>query len=170
MDLKDIQSLIKFVSRSGVCEVNLEMDDVKISIKNKNESQPDTTIVQRMPVEPVAVQQPVVAAVPEAAAPAPAPAAAPPAEASSEPKEDDSKYVTITSPMIGTFYRRPSPDKDIFVNVGDEIRSGTVVCIIEAMKLFNEIESEVSGKIVKALVEDGSPVEYDQPLFLVDPS
>lgn len=157
MDLKEIQNLIKFVARSGAAEVNLETEDFKIIIKTESamiqEHQP--TQVISMPQQPMAQ-----------AAPAPAPSA--PAE--STKASDDSKYVTVKSPMIGTFYRRPSPDKELFVNVGDEINEGTVVCIIEAMKLFNEIESEVSGKIVKILVDDQSPVEYDQPLFLVDPS
>ena len=105
-----------------------------------------------------------------AAGAASAPAAAPAAETKTESTSDDSKYITIKSPMIGTFYRKPSPDKDVFVNVGSEVKNDTVVCVIEAMKLFNQIEAEVSGKIVKILVDDASPVEYDQPLFLVDPS
>jgi acetyl-CoA carboxylase biotin carboxyl carrier protein len=164
MDLKEIQNLIKFVARSGAAEVNLETEDFKIIIKTESamiqEHQP--TQVISMPHQAMAPAAP--------AAPAPAPAAAPSAPAESTEASDDSKYVTVKSPMIGTFYRRPSPDKELFVNVGDEINEGTVVCIIEAMKLFNEIESEVSGKIVKILVDDQSPVEYDQPLFLVDPS
>lgn len=162
MDLKEIQNLIKFVARSGAAEVNLETEDFKINIKTESAVQSEhATQVISMPQMTAAP------------APAPAPDAAPESPAPSAPAasaEDDSKYVTIKSPMIGTFYRRPSPDKDLFVNVGDEISEGTVVCIIEAMKLFNEIESEVSGKIVKILVDDQSPVEYDQPLFLVDPS
>lgn len=162
MDLKEIQNLIKFVARSGAAEVNLETEDFKINIKTESAVQNEhATQVISMPQMTAAP------------APALAPAAAPESPAPSAPAasaEDDSKYVTIKSPMIGTFYRRPSPDKDLFVNVGDEISEGTVVCIIEAMKLFNEIESEVSGKIVKILVDDQSPVEYDQPLFLVDPS
>ncbi len=156
MDIKEIQNLIKFVAKSGASEVNLETEDFKITIKTGGEEVP--TVYQQVPV---------------AAAPAPQPQAAAPAETPAAPataEDDDSKYVTITSPMIGTFYRRPSPDKDIFAEVGDEIKPGSVVCIIEAMKLFNEIESEVSGKIVKVLVDDQTPVEYDQPLFLVDPS
>ena len=142
---------------------------MKISIKTppkKGKGQVET-VVQQIPVPtaptiaPVAVQPaPVVAAVPEVVAETPV--------AISE--TDDSKYITIKSPMIGTFYRKPSPDKDPFVNVGDEVNIGTIVCVVEAMKLFNEIESEISGKIIKVLVEDMSPIEYDQPLFLVDPS
>jgi acetyl-CoA carboxylase biotin carboxyl carrier protein len=104
------------------------------------------------------------------AAPAQAPAAASAPVEKAEAASDDSKYITIKSPMIGTFYRKPSPDKEVFVNVGDEVSVGKVVCVIEAMKLFNQIDSEVSGKIVKILVDDATPVEYDQPLFLVDPS
>lgn len=169
MDIKEIQELIKFVAKSGATEVNLEIDNVKISIKSpaKKGAVPETTIIQQIPV----AQSP--AAVIPTAAPAPAPAAqATPAAdtpAKAEPSDDD-KYITVKSPMIGTFYRKPSPDKDTFVNVGDSIKSGDVLCVIEAMKLFNEIESELSGKIVKVLVDDSTPVEYDQPLFLVDPS
>lgn len=161
MDLKEIQNLIKFVAKSGASEVSLEMGDVKITIKTGSDS--ETTIVQPMPVAPP-VQQ-VVAAPPAPAAPEVSAPAAP-----AVPLEDDSKYITIKSPIIGTFYRKPSPDKPLFVEVGQTIQEGDVLCIIEAMKLFNEIESEVSGKIVKVLVDDSSPVEFDQPLFLVDPS
>ncbi|WP_298901202.1 acetyl-CoA carboxylase biotin carboxyl carrier protein [uncultured Psychroserpens sp.] len=161
MDIKEIQNLIKFVAKSGASEVKLEMDDVKITIRTGSDDKGDsTTYVQQIPVS-----QPVAQAMP-AAAPAPAPAA--PTEAA--PTSDDSKYITIKSPIIGTFYRKPSPDKPVFVEVGSTIGEGDVLCVIEAMKLFNEIESEVSGKIVKILVDDSSPVEFDQPLFLVDPS
>ncbi len=167
MDLKEIQSLIRFVAKSGATEVDLEVDGVKISIKTKGDGEiKETTVVQHVPVA-AAPQVQAIPAAPAAAAPAPA---APAPAAPEESAGDDSKYVEIKSPMIGTFYRRPSPDHDTFVNVGDEISEGSVVCVIEAMKLFNEIESEISGKIVKVLVEDSSPVEYDQPLFLVDPS
>lgn len=162
MDIKEIQNLIKFVAKSGASEVKLEMDDIKITIRTGSES--DTTIVHQVPApqlaHPVAPATPVVEATVPAATPA-APAA---------PAEDNSKYITIKSPIIGTFYRKPSPDKPLFVEVGQTIAEGDVLCIIEAMKLFNEIESEVSGKIVKILVDDSSPVEFDQPLFLVDPS
>jgi len=160
MDLKEIQNLIKFVAKSGASEVKLEMDDVKITIRTVKES--DAKQVQQLTV-PVPMPTAPAAPVPVAA---PAPAEAPKAEAAAE----DSKYITIKSPIIGTFYRRPSPDKPIFAEVGQSIAEGDVLCIIEAMKLFNEIESEVSGKIVKILVDDASPVEFDQPLFLVDPS
>ena len=165
MDLKEIQNLIKFVAKSGASEVKLEMDDVKITIKTGSEE--GTTIVQQLPMAAAPVMPH--AAAPVAAAPvaaAPAPAAAPAAESAS----DDSKYITVKSPIIGTFYRKPSPDKPNFIEVGQSISEGDVLCIIEAMKLFNEIESEVSGKIVKILVDDTTPVEFDQPLFLVDPS
>lgn len=160
MDLKEIQNLIKFVAKSGASEVKLEMDDVKITIKTGSDS--ETTIVQQVPVAsaPAPVQ-----AAPIVPAPAPAAPAAPEAQAA-----DDSKYITVKSPIIGTFYRKPSPDKPAFVEVGDSIAVGDVLCVIEAMKLFNEIESEISGKVVKVLVDDSSPVEFDQPLFLVDPS
>lgn len=162
MDIKEIQSLIKFVAKSGASEVKLEMEDVKITIRTGSANS-ETTIVQ---AAPIAVPQQTVQAAPVAAAPQPA-AEAPAAPA---PADDDSKYITIKSPIIGTLYRKPSPDKPTFVEVGSEIKAGDTVCIIEAMKLFNEIESEVSGKIVKVLVDDSSPVEFDQPLFLVDPS
>ena len=162
MDLKEIQNLIRFVAKSGASEVKLEMDDVKITIKTGSEDDKvGTTILQQMPSMPMqaAPIAPVAAA---AAAPAtPEPAAA---------QEDDSKYITVKSPIIGTFYRKPAPDKPTFVEVGKQIGEGDVICVIEAMKLFNEIESEVSGTIVKILVDDASPVEFDQPLFLVDPS
>ena len=166
MDFKEIQELIKFVAKSGATEVNLEIDNVKISIKSpaKKGALPETTIIQQIPVAQSPAVMPAAASAPIAAAPAAE--AAPKAEQS---KEED-KYVTVKSPMIGTFYRKPSPDKDTFVNVGDTIKPGDVICVIEAMKLFNEIESEISGKIVKVLVDDSTPVEYDQPLFLVDPS
>lgn len=161
MDIKEIQNLIKFVSKSGVNEVSLEQGDFKITIKTEIAGS-----------DPVYIQQSMPASMPQAvAAPAASAPATPAAPVASEPAvEEDSKLITVKSPMIGTFYRRPSPDKDLFVNVGDTIAPGDVTCIIEAMKLFNEIESEVSGKIVKILVDDMSPVEYDQPLFLVDPS
>ena len=146
MDIKEIQNLIKFVAKSGASEVKLEMEDIKITIKTGSEKT-ETTIVQAAPM----------AAMPQAAAPV-------------KVESDDSKYITVKSPIIGTFYRKPSPDKPSFVEVGTDISVGDTVCVIEAMKLFNEIESEVSGKIVKVLVDDSSPVEFDQPLFLVDPS
>jgi acetyl-CoA carboxylase biotin carboxyl carrier protein len=160
MDIKQIQDLIRFVSKSGVNEVAIEQKDFKITIKTAGEQ----TVVHHatLPLPAAAAPAPAAALAP-AAAPAPAPVAAAPAAA------DTSNYLTIKSPMIGTFYRSSAPDKPLFVNVGDEIKSGSVVCIIEAMKLFNEIESEVSGRIVKILVDNASPVEYDQPLFLVEP-
>ena len=168
MDINEIQSLIKFVAKSGATEVELETGDFKITIKtpSKKENTADTIIqhvaMPAAPVQPV-TQVPV-------AAPVPAAPAAPVVNESAAPKVDDSKYITVKSPMVGTFYRSANPESDPFVNVGDSVTNGKVVCIIEAMKLFNEIESEVSGKIVKVLVDDASPVEYDQPLFLVDPS
>ena len=160
MELKEIQNLIRFVAKSGASEVKLEMDDVKITIKTGSEDdKAGTTIVQQMPAAPIAAA-PAVAATPSAPA---APVAA-------KEEDDDSKYITIKSPIIGTFYRKPAPDKPTFVEVGKQISEGDVLCVIEAMKLFNEIESEVKGTIVKILVDDSSPVEFDQPLFLVDPS
>jgi acetyl-CoA carboxylase biotin carboxyl carrier protein len=166
MKLTEIQDLIKFVAKSGVSEVELETKEVKIVIKTpagrKNEAQviyqqaaPAQQYIQAAPQQ--AVQQP--------SAEVKATVATPPASGN-----DESKYLTIKSPMIGTFYRSSGPDKPLFVNVGDEIGTGKVVCIIEAMKLFNEIESDIKGKIVKILANDATPVEYDQPLFLVDPS
>ena len=160
MELKDIQNLIKFVAKSGASEVKLEMEDIKITVKTGS-GKTETTILQSA-VSPA--QMPVVSQVVPQVEPV-APAA--PAAAA---VEEDSKLVTITSPIIGTFYRKPSPDKANFVEIGDSVSADSVVCVIEAMKLFNEIESEVSGKIVKILVEDSSPVEFGQPLFLVDPS
>ncbi len=162
MDLKEIQNLIKFVAKSGASEVKLEMDDVKITIRTEGKERVDsTTILQQIPVGSP-IQQASVAATPVAR----------PEETSTTEKKDDetSRYVTIKSPIIGTFYRKPSPDKPVFVEVGQTVKEGDVLCIIEAMKLFNEIESEISGKIVKVLADDASPVEFDQPLFLVDPS
>lgn len=159
MRIKEIQNLIKFVAKSGASEVKLEMEDVKITIKTNDGSSP--IVVQ----EPVVVPQPtVVQAQPTVAQPIAADVEAPAAD------NVENNYITIKSPIIGTFYRKPSPDKPNFVEVGDSISEGSVLCVIEAMKLFNDIESEVSGKIIKILVDDSSPVEFDQPLFLVDPS
>lgn len=159
MDFKQIQELVKMVNKSNISELSIEEDKFKITIKQKdNEVQQVIAVPAAAPVQAVAP----VATVPVATAAAPAaPAATPAAKAEN--------LVTIKSPMIGTFYRSPGPDKPAFVGVGDDVAPGKVVCIIEAMKLFNEIESEVSGKIVKVLVDDASPVEYDQPLFLVEP-
>lgn len=161
MDIREIQNLIKFVAKSGATEVKLEMDDIKITIKTTDGgSSETTTYIQQAPVSH---------ALPQATAPQPtAPSA--PAETAAPAADDNAKYITIKSPIIGTLYRKPSPDKAPFVEVGTSISKGDVVCVIEAMKLFNEIESEISGKIVKVLVDDSSPVEFDQPLFLVDPS
>jgi len=162
MDIKEIQSLIKFVAKSGASEVKLETDDIKITIRTGSISAgPETTFVQQIPMTQAPMPPVAISGQPEAAAPV---------STSKEEAEDDSKYITIKSPIIGTFYRKPSPDKPTFVEVGTHIGKGDVLCVIEAMKLFNDIESEVSGKIVKILVEDSSPVEFDQPLFLVDPS
>lgn len=162
MDIREIQNLIKFVAKSGATEVKLEMDDFKITIKTTNEgAEGATTYVQQMPMhaapQMVASQSVAAPVVTEASAAIPS-------------VDDNSKYITVKSPIIGTFYRKPAPDKPMFVEVGSTIGKGDVLCVIEAMKLFNEIESEVSGKIVKVLVDDSSPVEFDQPLFLVDPS
>ncbi|MDA8904070.1 acetyl-CoA carboxylase biotin carboxyl carrier protein [Flavobacteriaceae bacterium] len=159
MDIKDIQNLIKFVAKSGANEVKLEMEDVKITIKTgKGDKQ---TIVQTLPAQQQSiVQSPIIEKPLEVST----------IEQVSEVEDESSKYITIKSPIIGTFYRKPSPDKSNFVEVDSSIAEGDVLCVIEAMKLFNEIESEVTGKIVKILIDDASPVEFDQPLFLVDPS
>ena len=160
MDLKDIQNLIKFVAKSGASEVKLEMEDIKITIRTgSDDHKGETTYIQQMPSMMTPQTQMMNPTQPEDVAPASAAAV-----------DEDSNYVTIKSPIIGTFYRKPTPDKPMFVEVGSSIGTGDVLCVIEAMKLFNEIESEISGKIVKVLVDDASPVEFDQPLFLVDPS
>ena len=165
MTINEIQDLIKFIAKAGVTEVEIEKKDFKITIKSEipkkkgASAQAGETVIQvPMAAVPRSPAAPVVPAAP-----------APAAEAATSASEED-QYITVKSPMIGTFYRRSAPDKDAFVEVGNSVGNGDVLCVIEAMKLFNEIESEVSGKIVKILVDDNSPVEYDQPLFLVDPS
>jgi acetyl-CoA carboxylase biotin carboxyl carrier protein len=156
MNLNEIQDLIKFVAKSGVTEVEIEQKDFKITIKSEKQKAD----------APIYVQATAPVAAPAAVAPVAPAAAAPATPVASE----EDKYIVVKSPMIGTFYRSAGPDKDAFVSVGQTINKGDTVCIIEAMKLFNEIESELSGKIVKVLVDDATPVEYDQPLFLVDPA
>lgn len=164
MDIKEIQSLIKFVAKSGAREVKLETDELKITIKTGSpESENEPKYIQQIPMAHAQMTQ-------QAQAPAQPTGPASQETSKDDQKEEDSKYITIKSPIIGTFYRKPSPDKDPFVEVGASIKQGDVLCVIEAMKLFNDIESEVSGKVVKILVDDSSPVEFDQPLFLVDPS
>jgi len=166
MNYSELQDFIKVVAKSGATEVTIDSADLKITIKSPAKGKATETIVQQIPVatqmpQTIMAQAPVVAQAPIAQAAAPAVEA---------PKEEESKFITINSPMVGTFYRKSSPDKPAFVNVDDSFEPGKVICILEAMKLFNEIEAEISGKIVKVLVDDGTPVEYDQPLFLVDPS
>ena len=162
MNFKQIQQLIKFVARTGVSEVNIENSNIKINIKGNTKSENSQVVQQPVisqiqPVQPVeSVQSP----------PNPTPIAN---DNSVVTANDESNLITIKSPIIGTFYRKPSPDKDNYVEVGDQISEGQTLCVIEAMKLFNEIESDVSGKIVKILVDDSSPVEFDQPLFLIEP-
>ena len=162
MEIKEIQNLIKFVAKSGAHEVKLEMDNFKITIKtnaDSNASEMQTT-VQTVPsiMVPAQQQPPVVTDI------------EPPVKTESKLVNDEAdNLITIKSPMIGTFYRKPSPDKDVFIEVGDTVKEGDVLCVVEAMKLFNEIESDISCKIVKILVDDSSPVEFDQPLFLVEP-
>ncbi|MBW7935635.1 MAG: acetyl-CoA carboxylase biotin carboxyl carrier protein [Flavobacteriales bacterium] len=163
MNLEDVHALIEFVAKVGVSEVDLEAQGVKIVIKTAQ----GATIQTMLPPVQMAAPQIIATSAPVADSPKSATPTTPSAETSST---DESKYITINSPMIGTFYRKSSPDKPVFVNVGDSISPGKVLCIIEAMKLFNEIEAEITGKIVKVMVDDASPVEYDQPLFLVDPS
>ena len=181
IDLKDIQELIKFVAKSGATEVELEIDNVKISIKSpakKRRGQPDegaNNVIHHITQPPHQVEQII-------STPTPQPQVninqaetsqtntQNNAEATNSETQENSNYVTIKASMIGTFYRSPSPEEPTFVNVGDTISKGQTICIIEAMKLFNEIESEISGKVVKVLVDDSQPVEFDQPLFIVDPS
>jgi acetyl-CoA carboxylase biotin carboxyl carrier protein len=175
MNLKQIQELIKFVAKSGATEVDLEIGDVKICIKSPPKGKINTENIASNVVQPPVVQPPVVQ--PPVVQP---PVVQPPVSESKisdpvntetvEQSKSSDQYITVKSPIIGTFYRRPSPDKDPFVNVGDKIDVGSIVGIVEAMKLFNEIESEIAGTIIKVLVDDMSPVEYDQPLFLVDPN
>ncbi len=157
MDIKQIQELVKLINKTNIGEITIEEEGVKITVKQKKD-----------PVQNIVANAGQFSGQAFAPAAPTAPAAPPPSAPAPAPKADN--LVTIKSPMIGTFYRQSGPGKPIFASVGDEVSVGKVVCIIEAMKLFNEIESEVSGKIVKILVEDASPVEYDQPLFLVDPS
>ncbi len=159
MELKEIQNLIKFVAKSGASEVKLEMDDFKITIKTGSDEPSVTYLQQPMQAAPQMQQQ----------APAPQQAATSATAAPAATAVED-KYITVKSPIIGTFYRKPAPDKPNFAEVGDSIKVGDTLCVIEAMKLFNEIESEISGTVVKILIDDSSPVEFDQPLFLVDPS
>lgn len=172
MNINDIQDLIKFVAKAGVNEVEIEKKDFKIVIKSDymakkktNFKEEPTIVQQQIPVGNIAAQ-PIAAPAPAAPAAAPAQESAPAAKK----EEENSNLITVKAQMIGTFYRSPGPDKDPFVEVGSVIKPGDKLCIIEAMKLFNEIESEVGGKIVKVLAEDQSPIEFDQPLFLVDPS
>ncbi len=163
MNIKEIEDLIKFVAKSGVSEVELEIKDFKICIKTENKS-------KKAEVQYVSMPSAAPAPVAQQSAPAPVAASAPAPAAAPVAVDSEAGYITIKSPMIGTFYRSSSPDKPPFINVGDELKAGKVICVIEAMKLFNEIESEVSGRIVKVLVDNANPVEYDQPLFLIDPS
>ncbi len=170
MNLKDIQELIKFVAKSGATEVDLEIDNIKISIKSppkKKRGEEDEIAKIIKEVTPAAIAPAAIAP----AAIAPDPVAQMPAKSEeNQTSKDDANYITIKASMIGTFYRSASPENPPFVSIGDSIKEGDTICIIEAMKLFNEIESEVSGKVVKVLVDDNTPIEFDQPLFLIDPS
>jgi acetyl-CoA carboxylase biotin carboxyl carrier protein len=160
MDIKQVQELVKIINKTNIAEISIEEEGLKITIKQKEE--PATHIISAQ-AQPNYLPAPIQAPPPVQAAPIAA-------EKPAETVASIDNLITIKSPMIGTFYRSASPDKPSFVNIGDEINVGKVVCIVEAMKLFNEIESEIKGKLVKVLVEDASPVEYDQPLFLLDPS
>ena len=159
MNFKQIQQLIKFVSKTDVAEVNIENNNFKINIKGSKSNPVDSTSQ---------VVQPIIQTPPQVAQPVSVPQDLPKPEPITESVSNEN-YLIVKSPIIGTFYRKPSPDKDVFVNVGDSVKEGDALCVIEAMKLFNEIESDFSGKIVKILVEDSSPVEFDQPLFLIEP-
>lgn len=159
MDIKEIQNLIKFVQRSGVEEVKIERDDFKITIKTKSVSQKHIIVDDFQTPTTIPSNQPITQAIQEVNS-----------QETPEPNLENDNQVTIKSPIIGTFYRKSSPDKPPLVEVGQSIEKGDILCVIEAMKLFNEIESDFSGKIVKILVDDQSPVEFDQPLFIIDPS
>ena len=165
MNIKEIQKLIKFVSKSKAKEVSLELKDFKITIKTGDEGDND----QKIPVTP-SQNQPIIINKDDFVIEKQTGTTEKTIIPSKEEENSDEKLITVKSPIIGTFYRRPAPDKESFVEIGSEVNEGDVLCVIEAMKLFNEIESEVSGKIVKVLVEDSSPVEFEQPLFLIDPS
>jgi acetyl-CoA carboxylase biotin carboxyl carrier protein len=168
MSIKEIEELIRFVSRFNISEVDLETKDIKLVIKTgKNQN---TESVVAAPVAPIIIPATAIPASHNTVKQATEESAAPAVVAKTETKTDESRYVTIKSPMIGTFYRSSGPDKPPFINVNDAIEKGKVICIIEAMKLFNEIEAEISGTLIKVLVNDASPVEYEQPLFLIDPS
>lgn len=180
MKINEIQDLIKFVARSGVTKVEIEQNDFKITIesnpankKGKKGSKQTPGVPEayfQVPMMPQMMPQAMPTMQPQQPMAVPAQPQAPAAPPKKEEADEESKYVVVKSPMIGTFYRSPAPDKEAFVAVGDDIKPGKIICIIEAMKLFNEIEAEISGKIVKVLADDASPVEYDQPLFLVDPA
>ena len=165
MNLEDIQELIKFVAKSGATEVDLEIDNIKISIKSPTKKRRGELDIPTTMINQAVTQAPTITSFP---------VDTPPIQSTPEKentnKDDDSNYITIKSSMIGTFYRSSSPENPSLVNIGDTIKEGDGICIIEAMKLFNEIESEVSGTIIKVLVDDATPIEFDQPLFLVDPS
>ncbi len=163
MNLKEVEELIRFVSKANVSEVELETKDVKLIIKTSRSYGEQPQVVVAAPIQQAPVQQAPVAQ-------APIRQAAPEAPRAEAKGGDESKYIAVKSPMIGTFYRSSAPDKPPFVNVGDKVEKGKVICIIEAMKLFNEIEAEVSGTVVKVVANDASPVEYDQVLFLIDPA
>lgn len=170
MDLKEIQDFIRVIAKSGVTEVKIETEELKLTIKTPPKGKAglptETTVIQQIPMQSHLATMPPIHMTPTMQTTPPVNVTA---ETEVKKEEPTSKLIEIKSPMVGTFYRRPSPDKPAYLNVGDEVEPGKVVCIIEAMKLFNEIESEVSGKVVKILVDDSSPVEFDQPLYLIEP-
>jgi len=173
MELKELQDFIKNIAKSGATEVKIETGDLKLTIKTPPKGKAamthtETTVVQQVPMHPQMATMPGLQMAPTMQTMAPVQQPITPVETKEE--DDTSNYIEIKSPMVGTFYRKPAPDKPTYLNVGDNVEPGKIVCIIEAMKLFNEIESEISGKVVKVLVEDSTPVEFDQPLYLIDPS
>ena len=172
MELKELQDFIKNIAKSGATEVKIETGDLKLTIKTPPkgkaaQTHTETTVVQQFPMPQQMATMPGIQMAPTMQTMAPVQQPVTPVETK---EEDNSRYIEIKAPMVGTFYRKPAPDKPTYVNVGDNVEPGKIVCIIEAMKLFNEIESEVSGKVVKILVDDSTPVEFDQPLYLIDPS
>ncbi len=170
MELKELKDFIKVIAKSGATEVKIETGDLKLTIKTppkgKAATHTETTVVQQFPMPAQMATMPQMPVVPQMQTMPQQPVQ----QETKKEEESANNYIEIKAPMVGTFYRKPAPDKPSYVNVGDEVTPGKVVCIIEAMKLFNEIEAEVTGKIVKILVDDASPVEFDQPLFLIDPS
>ncbi len=173
MDYKKIQDFVRAIAKSGATEVHIETDELKITVKTPQKgkvAQTETTYIQQIPLATQVTAVPQMQMAPQMQTMQPVTTTTPVVEAEKKEEDISSKYITIKAPMVGTFYRKPSPDKPVYVSIGDNIETGKTICIIEAMKLFNEIEAEVSGKVVKILVDDATPIEFDQPLFLVDPA